>query len=127
VSDQPWLDVEDEEFHYCPTCDAVTQWFWNVDELVCTHESPGEVPARRVVDTNDEGKVICVYVGDTQIAGAVRLDLSDDAVRDLYGGLRYHVWSSLPGGLPVAYVKDRAAAVAWLGFLADLYEGRWLP
>ncbi len=84
-----------------------------------------KVPARRLVDTDDEGKVICVYVNNQQVGGAVRLDLSDTAIKELYGGLRYHLWSSLPGGLPVAYVKDRDAAVAWLEFLADLYEGRW--
>lgn len=79
-----------------------------------------DVVERKIVDTNGEGAVICIYVDEVQIGGAVRID-----------GESYHLWSSLSGlsggekSLPVVYVKDQAAAVAWLHFLADLHEGRF--
>lgn len=81
-----------------------------------------DVVERKIIDTNGEGAVICIYVDEVQIGGAVRIDGESPH------GMRYHLWSSLSGGeksLPVVYVKDQAAAVAWLHFLADLHEGRF--
>ena len=66
--------------------------------------------------------VICLYCDDVQVAAAVKLgDVYADAT-----GCRYHIVSHLSTpAIKALLCPDKDAALAWLNFLADLYEGTY--
>lgn len=64
--------------------------------------------------------IVCAYVDGVQVAAAVRLG-------EIYAeqtGCEYHLVSRLADDLRTVLCRDMEQAVAWLNFLADLYEGK---